>query len=223
MRKKTLFVSILLVFCMASLNFPLLAREYQSQEKEEIELAPKYKAFLVETQLIMHSREKEVFLKLKNDQDRDLFIKSFWQQRGGRQRAVRSNINTLRLIRMIQLLDLTEDQVAAIIPVMSNNEKEKRALQGDLQLQMRDLRLLLRTETSNDQKLEEHLRNIKTQKESLQAKEVEFEKFLEDNLSLVQQAQYIIFSQEFYRGLQEQLENARRAQQELQHPKRKKR
>ncbi len=223
MRKKTLFAAVLFIFILTSLGSPLLAIEYVCQEKEETELAPKYKSFLAETQRIMHSRDKEVFLKLRNDHDRDIFIEAFWQQRGGRQRGVRANINMLRLARMVQVLDLTEDQVAVILPVMNRNEEEKQEFQRDLQLNMRDLRLLLRRGTPEEQKLNEHLSSIRTLKRTLQEKEAEFDKFLFENLSLVQQANYIIFSQDFYRGLQEQLNNARRTQQSLQQLRRKKR
>jgi len=207
---------------MTSLVSASVLLEY-NQDTEKTEISPKYRAFLEETQRIMTSKDREVFLQLKSDRDRDIFIEAFWQQRGGRQRGVRANINMLRLIRMVQVLDLTEDQVSVILPAMNKNEEEKQQLQGDLQLHLRDLRLLLRRETPEEQKLNEHLSSIRTLKGTLQAKEVEFEKFLADKLSLVQQANYIIFSQEFYRGLQEQLDNARRTQQRLQLQRRKKR
>jgi ABC-type multidrug transport system fused ATPase/permease subunit len=223
MKKKTIFTAVLFILILTSFGSPLLAMEYTCQGKEETELAPKYMAFLAETQRIMHSKEKEVFLQLKNDQDRDNFIESFWRQRGGRQRGVRANINMLRLVRMVQVLDLTEDQVAVIMPAMNKNEEEKQQLQRDLQLHMRDMRLLLRREMPEEQKLNEHLSSIRTLKRTLQEKEAEFDKFLFKNLSLVQQANYIIFSQDFYRGLQEQLNNARRTQQSLQQLRRKKR
>ncbi len=223
MRKRDLFVSILSIVLLASLGSVLLAGDYVGQEKEETELAPKYKAFLAETEIFMNSREKEVFLKLKNDQDRDIFIESFWQKRGGRQQRVRANINMLRLAGMVRALDLTEDQVAVIMPVMNKNENEKQQLQRDLQLHMRDMRLLLRRETPDELKLNEHLSSIKTLKRTLQNKEAEFDKFLTGNLSLVQQANYLIFSQEFYRGLQQQLDNARSTQQRLQQLRKKKR
>ena len=223
MRKKTLFVSVLLVFFMTSFVSVLVAVEYLGQEKEETVLAPKYRAFLAETERFMHSREKEVFLKLKNDHYRDIFIESFWQIRGGRQRGVRANINMLRLARMVQALDLTEEQVAVIMPEMNKNEKEKQELQRNLQLKMRDLRLLLRGDNPDELKLKEHLSSIKTLRRTLQEKEAEFDMFLIENLSLVQHASYIIFSQEFYRGLQQQLDNARRTQQRSLQVRRKKR
>ncbi|MEE8377352.1 MAG: hypothetical protein V3R45_03175 [Candidatus Aminicenantaceae bacterium] len=223
MRKKTLFVSVLLVFFVTSFVSALVAVDYTGQEKEETVLAPKYRAFLAETERFMHSREKEVFLKLKNDHNRDIFIESFWQIRGGRQRGVRANINMLRLARMVQALDLTEEQVVVIMPEMNKNEKEKQELQRDFQLKMRDLRLLLRGDNPDELKLKEHLSSIKTLRRTLQEKEAEFDMFLIENLSLVQQASYIIFSQEFYRGLQQQLDNARRTQQRSLQVRRKKR
>ncbi len=129
----------------------------------------------------------------------------------------------LRLVRMVQVLDLTEDQVAMILPEMNKNEEEKQKLQRDIQLQLKDLRVLLLREALDEQKLEEHLNRIKALKRTLQDKEAELERFLFEKLSLVQQASYIIFSQEFYRGLQDQLNNARRTQQKLQQRRRKKR
>ena len=119
MKKKTMFASILLVFFMTVFVSVITAGETMSQEKEETVLSPKYRAFLAQTQNIMHSKEKEVFLKLTNDHDRDLFIESFWQLRGGRQRGIRSNINALRSARMVKALDMTADQVAVIMPAIN--------------------------------------------------------------------------------------------------------
>jgi len=224
MKNKAAFISILFIFLMTTSVSSLVAVEYLSQDNEEVELAPKYKKFLTVLQYFLNSEEKrEAFLKLKTDHDRDIYIDSFYNLRGRQQRGVRANINTLRLVRMVQFLDLREEQIAAIMPVMSKNEKEKQSLQRDLQLQMRNLRILLRKDNPHEQTLSVLLGHIKSLKERLQSKEVEFEEFLADNLSLIQQAKYIIFSQEFYQGLQQQLNDARRVQQGLQRQKRIKR
>ncbi len=223
MRKKALFISILFIFLLTLSVSALVAVDNTGQDKEDIELAPKYKAFLTKTERLMTSKEKKVFLQLKNDHDRDIFIESFWQLRGRRQRGVRTNINMLRLVRMVQVLDLTEDQVAVILPEMNKNEEEKQKFQRDIQIQVRDLRVLLLKQALDDQKLEEYLKGIRTLKRILQDKEAELDQFLFEKLSLVQQARYIIFSQEFYRGLQDQLNNARRTQQSLQRQRRKRR
>ena len=44
-------------------------------------LAPKYREWLDMVSYIIAPEEKEVFLKLTNDRDRDLFIEAFWKQR----------------------------------------------------------------------------------------------------------------------------------------------
>lgn len=215
-------ISVFFLVFLFALTFVYGSIESQAsnQETEVSKLMPKYRAFLAETRRIMTDREKEVFMKLETDHDRDIFIQAFWQQRGGRQRGVRANINLLRIMRMVQILDLSEDQVALLFPAMNQNEKEKHQLQSDIQNHMRELRLLLREENPDEQELSELLIKINEIKESLRVKEIEFEKFLEDNLTLVQQARYIVFSQEFYRGLQEELSRARSLQQQMRRKKR---
>ncbi len=52
-----------------------------SQKIKEEELAPKYRDWLKLVDYIILPQEKEVFLQLKNDRDRDIFIETFWKQR----------------------------------------------------------------------------------------------------------------------------------------------
>lgn len=207
--------SILVFFCMAFIVTADAALKYTGQDQVEAKLAPKYKAFLAETQMIMMSEEREVFQDLKTDEERDQFIRQFWKSRGGRQQGVRANINLLRFMRMVQVLDLTEDQIAKILPVMNQTEKEKQRLQRDIQNHLREMLLLLGEESRDEQKLVEILGRIKQLKTALREKEKEFDEFLADHLSVVQQAEYIVFSQEFYRGLQEQLQRARRLREQI--------
>ena len=47
----------------------------------ETALEPAYKDFLKITAYIMYPVEKDVFLKLTNNRDRDIFMESFWKQR----------------------------------------------------------------------------------------------------------------------------------------------
>ena len=126
MKNKVLFASALFIFVLTSFIPLLTAMEYTGQETQKTKLASKYKAFLVETEMVMTSKERDVFQKLKSDQERDLFIMQFWNQRGGRVRGVRANISMLRVARMVQFLDLTDKQVAVIMPEMNNNEKQKQ-------------------------------------------------------------------------------------------------
>jgi len=74
MRKRLLSLGLLLV-CLG-------AHAMSGQEKlREEELGPRFQEFLTLTRYIMLSQEKEVFLQLTTDRDRDAFIRTFWKQR----------------------------------------------------------------------------------------------------------------------------------------------
>jgi hypothetical protein len=207
-------VLILVIFCAAAL-LPTAAAAGCADQDEGVNLAPKYKAFLAETQMIMSTKEKEVFLQLRSDRDRDIFIASFWKQRGGRQQSIRANISLLMLMRMVQTLDLTEDQVVKILPVFNRIEKEKQLLQNGIMKELRELRVFLRDEAIDEQSLAGKVKTIRELEDKLRGKEVELNTFIEDNLFLVQQAKYILFIQDFYREIRDKLNDARTVQQKL--------
>ncbi len=53
----------------------------QQQKVREQDLSPRYREWLDLTSYIILPAERDVFLRLQNDRDRDLFIESFWKQR----------------------------------------------------------------------------------------------------------------------------------------------
>jgi len=116
---------------------------------------------------------------------------------------------------MTQALDLTEEQTAKIFPKISRIEKEKKEIQQKIGIQMRELRSILRNENHDEQEFTDRIKRIKELRNLLKSKDEELENFLDDNLTLLQRAKYIIFSQDFYRGLREKLERARIMQERL--------
>ena len=75
----------LLFFLIAGLivcSFPLFsASPLLSDNKEQPQLSPKYAEWLKIVSYIITPQEKEVFLRLQNDRERDIFIEAFWKQR----------------------------------------------------------------------------------------------------------------------------------------------
>lgn len=72
---KAKLVSLVLFLAMIS---SLLS----AQEKVRVkDLAPQYQEWLELTQYIIHPEEKEVFLQLNSDRERNVFIETFWKQR----------------------------------------------------------------------------------------------------------------------------------------------
>ncbi len=51
------------------------------QKLKKKDLPPRYQEWLDLTQYIIHEEEKEVFMQLTNDRERDIFIETFWKQR----------------------------------------------------------------------------------------------------------------------------------------------
>jgi len=59
-----------------------LALSLPAQKKVDTKtLLPQYQEWLKVSAYIIRDKEKDVFLKLENDRDRDLFIEAFWRQR----------------------------------------------------------------------------------------------------------------------------------------------
>ena len=121
----------------------------------------------------------------------------------------RENIHRLRLLRMTEALELTEEQTAAIYPAASRAEKAKTEILRQLNRGMRDLRERLREDNPDEAAISEIVKSLRELRTEMQAKDKEFEDFLDAQLTPLQKAKYLIFSAEFYRGLGEQLNRAR--------------
>ncbi len=72
--ENNLFRKIVIFFFCACLLFP-------GQKVNEKDLAPRYQEWLKLVSYIVRPEEREVFLRLTNDRERDLFIETFWKQR----------------------------------------------------------------------------------------------------------------------------------------------
>ncbi len=122
---------------------------------------------------------------------------------------LRENINMLRLLRMTQTLDLSEEQAAAIFPTVNKIEKEKAELQRQLNRTLQDLRMSLRTAETDESEILERVEKVMAIRAGIREKDVEIEDFLFSNLTPVQRGRYLIFVVDFFRGLGENLNRLR--------------
>ena len=130
-------------------------------------------------------------------------------------KKIRENINTLRLLRMTQVLDLTEEQAAKIFPALNRTEKEKRGINRQIGQKLKELRLILAKEKPEEQEIEKLMEDLKELRNTLKTKDEELEKIIEENLTLVQRAKYLVFLVDFSRGLREKIDRARKLQKRL--------
>jgi len=54
---------------------------FSGQEIKEKDLSPKYQEWLKVVSYIIQPEERDVFLRLANDRERDIFVETFWKQR----------------------------------------------------------------------------------------------------------------------------------------------
>jgi hypothetical protein len=131
------------------------------------------------------------------------------QEQGPARERIRENVYTLRLIRMTQALDLTEEQTSRIYPALGRIEKDKADVQKRIASGLRDLKDLLGSSQAGDEELMTKVRALQGLRKDLMNLDEEFERILDENLTVVQKANYVIFSVDFYKGLWENLNKAR--------------
>jgi Spy/CpxP family protein refolding chaperone len=130
-------------------------------------------------------------------------------------------MRTLWLLRMTRILELTEEQTAKVFPIVSRIEKEKSEIYKQVGKQVKELRLILKEEEPDQGDLKNKINKIKELRNLIKKKDEELDARMEENLTLIQQAKYLMFACNFYRDLRDNLERAR-SQRDRQRQKRKK-
>lgn len=125
-----------------------------------------------------------------------------------RQRMQR-NLSALRLVRLTQALDLTEDQTAKVYPVLNRIEKAKQDIQKDLSENVLALRGMCQEPGAKDEDLEAALLRIRNARRRIKDLDAEADAALEAILTVRQRARYEIFQIDFLRGLGETMNQAR--------------
>ncbi len=134
-------------------------------------------------------------------------------------RRTRENVITMRLLRMTRVLELTEEQTAKIFPVVTRVEKEKMEISLKVGKEMKNLRLALKSKTPDEKKILNAIKAVKEFRDRLESVDRELETRLEESLTLIQRAKYLVFSADFNRDLRRQLDRARRMKERPQRKK----
>ncbi len=124
-------------------------------------------------------------------------------------RRARENMRTLWLLRITRVLELTEEQTANVFPIVSRIEKEKSEIYQQIGKQVRELRLILKEEEPDQNDLKNKINEIKELRNLIKKKDEELEARMEENLTLIQRAKYLMFAANFYRDLRDNLDRAR--------------
>ncbi len=122
---------------------------------------------------------------------------------------IRENISNLYLLRLTRALDLTEEQTARLYPLLTRVEKDKAVIQRRMGLDLRDLRAELANTGAGGQRVLELVARIKEARSAIRQKDDGVDGVLDGVLTPVQKARYLIFTVDFLRSIERNLERAR--------------
>ncbi len=126
-----------------------------------------------------------------------------------RREAMREKIETLRMFKMIEALDITQEQSMQFFPLLNEfNDKKQEIHQENVEL-TKQLRDLLHNSSTKDSDIKSILDEMKSNRDKIHQLENDFFSDTEKILSIKQQAKYIIFQIEFQKELRGIINNIR--------------
>lgn len=125
--------------------------------------------------------------------------------------GLRERISELYLLRLTRALDLTEEQTAKIYPLLTRAEKVKVGIQKEMGRDLRDLRAELAQDAPREKELAALVDRIRQDRLLVRKTDDEVEAALDQVLTPVQKARYLIFNIEFLRNVGENLGRERGA------------
>lgn len=130
-------------------------------------------------------------------------------QRFEERKRVRERIETLRLWKMIEFLDLTPEQSDEFLPLLHKFQKAQKDLEKAKVEIFKDLKNELGSEEVNEKKIQEILVRLEKNREELERERKSFLIDSRKTLTLIQEAKLILFEQRFERELKETLRKLR--------------
>jgi Spy/CpxP family protein refolding chaperone len=122
---------------------------------------------------------------------------------------LRERIGDLYILRLTRALDLTEEQTAKLYPFLTKAEKDKAEFQRRMALNLRELRSELARREPRDDALVALTNKVREARERIRRIDADVDASLDQALTPLQRARYVIFTVEFLRGLQEKLDRVR--------------
>ncbi|RPI99753.1 MAG: periplasmic heavy metal sensor [Candidatus Aminicenantes bacterium] len=118
---------------------------------------------------------------------------------------LRERISDLYLLRLTRALELTEDQTARLYPVLTRAEKQKADLQSQMGLDIRALRAELAKTPPEETAVLQLADRIRDARRAIRKVDDAVEAALDQALTSVQRARYLIFTVDFLRRVGENL------------------
>ena len=122
---------------------------------------------------------------------------------------IRENIETLRMYKLLEALNLTSEQSAEFLPALKEFQDAKRRFFDDRRAHLRELEEALESEEIDEKKLEGILAALESSKEEFQAESGKFLAKAQSMLTLQQRARLQLFEERFERKLWDRIRQMR--------------
>jgi len=127
-----------------------------------------------------------------------------WEER----EKIRENIETLRMWKLIEVLDLTSEQSTQFLPILKDFRDARKKFEDRRREFLKDLETTLESK-KDEKKLKESLDSLENNRREFQ---INLEKFIEKTkttLTLEQQAKLLLFEEKFEKRVRETIEQIR--------------
>jgi Spy/CpxP family protein refolding chaperone len=131
------------------------------------------------------------------------------QERPGERERIRENIETLRMWKLLEALDLSSEQSTQFLAVLKDLQDAKKAFEERRREHLSELEAALESEKTDERKLKEALNGLESARKQFQA---DMENFMERSkamLTLEQRARMHLFEERFERRLKETIHRMR--------------
>lgn len=122
---------------------------------------------------------------------------------------IRERIETLRMWKLLDALDLTSEQSTQFLPVLKEFQDAKRTFAEDKERLFGELETELNSEKPDQQKLEQAMAGLEGARDSFQQSMERFFDQSKEILSVEQQAKLYLFEERFERRLRESIQEMR--------------
>jgi len=121
---------------------------------------------------------------------------------------IRENIETLRVWKLLEALNLTAEQSTQFLPVLKEFQTAKRSFEDGRRDLLQELETALET-SPNEKKLKEILTEMENNRKQFQAAWESYLEKAKSILTIEQQAQLFLFEDKFERRIRETIEQIR--------------
>ncbi len=127
---------------------------------------------------------------------------------------MREMIKTVRIWKMTEELQLTEEQCYKIFPMMAKAEDEKKELKKKNKEIIDELRTIIGKKDANQKQIKDTIERLKKNTEEIRKKKEQTRDSIEKELTPEQQARYILFISDFHKKMTDMATHAKKMKQE---------